>query len=463
MIEKVKHLVRIVQPAPGEARPISKLRFEALAGYIRDPNTVLIFDELEWYATADERVIGILVRDRIDDDFGCIVLGRDERLRFRAIDVDASLTTQGAARAKLFAKIKQQHALDDEEFHQRDAVGVAMDFLTPVAEESELNPTFKALSREPRWSPARGLIKAMMRYYQDADGNFVQQFQTAAFDARIWELYLYAAFTELGYAAGSDQAVPDFILSSPFGAFGIEATSANPPQGGEPKALPANKKELLAYVENYIPIKLARRLKDKLARNPPYWQMPGMAELPFVIAIQDFHSPGSMRLINSAMTEYVFGVRHTLTESGIHIEWIGEHVWGNARERSGFFHFENAENVSAVIINPQGTLPKFNRIGYLAEFGDRRVRMTRTGLRRGELDGTNPMPRPFRQVVHATGYSESWVEGMVVFHNPRALRPLDPDLIPGAAHEFLQEDGRIMSLLPAFHPHFSATSIRAPK
>lgn len=463
MIKKVEHLVRIIEPAHGEARPVSKIRFEALAAYIRDSHTVVIFEELEWYATADERVIGMVVRDRIDDDFGCMVLGRDERLRFRAIDVAASHSTQDAARAELFTRMERQHALDDDEFHQGDAPEPAMDFLTPMVVKGQLNPTFKILTGERRWSPARGLIEAMMRYYEDADGNFVQQFQTAAFDARIWELYLYAAFTELGYAPASDEAVPDFIFSSPKGAFGVEATSANPPQRGEPRSLPANRQELRAYIENYIPIKLARRLKDKLARNPPYWQEPGMEGLPFVIAVQDFHSPGSMRLINSAMTEYVFGVRHTLRPDGVHVEWIGEHVWGNAREPSGFFHFENAENVSAVIINPQGTLAKFNRIGYLAGFGDRRVRMIRTGLRRGELDGGNPMPRPFRQVVHATGCSETWVEGMVVLHNPHALRPLDPALIPGAAHEFLQQDGRIMSLLPVFHPHFSMTSITAPK
>jgi hypothetical protein len=31
--------------------------------------------------------------------------------------------------------------------------------------------------------------------------------------------------------------------------------------------------------------------------------------------------------------------------------------------------------------------------------------------------------------------------------------------LEGAAHEFLQEDGSIMSLLPDFHPHFSQTAI----
>ena len=48
---------------------------------------------------------------------------------------------------------------------------------------------------------------------------------------------------------------------------------------------------------------------------------------------------------------------------------------------------------------------------------------------------------------------------MVVLHNPKARIPLDPSLIPGANHEFLNEDGRIMSLLPDFHPYFSQTAI----
>ncbi len=41
----------------------------------------------------------------------------------------------------------------------------------------------------------------------------------------------------------------------------------------------------------------------------------------------------------------------------------------------------------------------------------------------------------------------------------RARIPLDPALIPGANHEFLQEEDRILSLLPDFHPYFSQTEI----
>lgn len=32
-------------------------------------------------------------------------------------------------------------------------------------------------------------MSEMMRHFVDVDGNFVQQFQTTAFDSRIWELY----------------------------------------------------------------------------------------------------------------------------------------------------------------------------------------------------------------------------------------------------------------------------------
>jgi hypothetical protein len=98
-------------------------------------------------------------------------------------------------------------------------------------------------------------------------------------------------------------------------------------------------------------------------------------------------------------------------------------------------------------------------MGYIAGFGSRRVRMIRSGMRRGELDHDGPMPKPFAHAVHAPEYVETWVEGMVVLHNPNARIPLDPALIPSASHEFLQEDGTIMSLLPDFRPYFSQTAI----
>ena len=82
----------------------------------------------------------------------------------------------------------------------------------------------------PRFSLSRyRQASAMMRFYKDDDGNFVEQFQTTVFDARLWELYLFATFSALGYARFPDLAVPDFIFEGPLGSLGIEATTANPP------------------------------------------------------------------------------------------------------------------------------------------------------------------------------------------------------------------------------------------
>ena len=48
------------------------------------------------------------------------------------------------------------------------------------------------LTSEERYSPARELVAAMMRFHEDAYGNFVEQFQTTGFDPRLWEFDLFA-------------------------------------------------------------------------------------------------------------------------------------------------------------------------------------------------------------------------------------------------------------------------------
>jgi hypothetical protein len=77
-----------------------------------------------------------------------------------------------------------------------------------------------------------------------------------------------------------------------------------------------------------------------------------------------------------------------------------------------------------------------------------------------EMTKGNLCATPFEHKVHEPGYTEAWVEGMVVLHNPHARIELPPEMIPGASHEFLQPDGRIMSLVPEFHPLFSQTEIK---
>jgi hypothetical protein len=436
-------------------------RFEALAGFARQPEIALISEELAWYASRDERVLGIVLIDLIDNDYSWVVFGRDELQRYRAIDVNASHATIDEARSALFRAMEGAANSPDASFHQGDAIGELVDFFAPTIPEGKLHPIFKVLSLDERYSPARVIIQAMMRYHQDIDGHFVRNFQAGGFDARLWELYLWATFTELGYVRKSDMQIPDFVFRGVRGELAMEAVSVNPPdQGNVPS--PTTKAEFVDYLQNYIPIKLAGALKNKLNHQPPYWEAPGVAGLPFCIAVQDFSGGGSMRFIALAAVEYVFGVRHWMENGVRKIAPIKVHRYGKYRAQSGFFQLPGAENVSAVIINPQGTITKFNRLGFIAGFGNPNVRMTRSGVQRNDGNPEAPGPTHFAQSVDVN-YRESWVEGMVVLHNPNSRISLDPGLIPGAAHEFLQEDRSIRTLLPEFHPLFSQTRIVMPE
>jgi hypothetical protein len=192
-------------------KPITKTRFNALAGYSRQSWTVLYLEELSWHSDDSERVVGILLRDRIDDDFSGVLLGRDEKLRYRYIDGFASEPNKEEALSLLERKIEEFHDAPDHVFWQDDNDGNPVDFFATIASENRLHPLYRVLRDEPRYSPAREIITTMMRYYEDADGNFVEQFQTIGFDARIWELYLFATFAELGFSFESGSQIPDFL------------------------------------------------------------------------------------------------------------------------------------------------------------------------------------------------------------------------------------------------------------
>jgi len=99
---------------------INRKRFDALAGYTRLPPIVLIIQEAGWFSTDDERLLGLVTWDRIDYDYGWIVLGRDQRGRFRAIDQDISKPSFGEARTGLEAAIIKHAALPTESYFPGD-------------------------------------------------------------------------------------------------------------------------------------------------------------------------------------------------------------------------------------------------------------------------------------------------------------------------------------------------------
>lgn len=447
---------------------ISKARFEALAGYTRRPESLIAGRELEWYRDDSERVLGLIIQDLSDGDFGGIVLGRDAQRRFRAVDVSTFYESIEVAREKLRDEMAEWSRKPDAEFHQGDERGTPIDVFTPVVQVDRLHVSFLRVATGEGFSPARALIEAMMPYYEDVDGNFVEQFQTTAFDARFWELYLFAVLTEQGYAFDRSFQAPDFFCERFLDQVFVEAVTVNPSinRAGlvvEPE-VPTDKAGFTKYYQEYMPMKWGSPLTSKLRKK--YWNLPHVQGKPIVFAIQDFHIPRAMTFLANSITTYLYGVSFVALydERGnlnVTTKPREPHTWGGKTIETGFFNLPDSEHISAVVTNPTATISKFNRMAYLAGFGSRDVRMVCNGVCH-DHDPNAAVPRQFVYDVSSPKYSERWVEGVNVYHNPNASVPLDESFLPDAAHHRL-ENGVFRSLIPDFHPYNSETLIVTPE
>ena len=448
-----------------DTSPISQLRFNALAGYCRHPMTHQFAEEVRWFQHAGERLLTAIVRDRFDNDFGGIILGRDRRGRFRWVGASAFHNTIRDAEALLHQESRKLSAAPDEEYYQGDESGESLKYFDPIVPIDRLNENFLALVSQEGFSPAREIIEPMMHWYEDLDGNFVEQAQTTGFDARLWELYLFATFVEIGYIIQNIHAVPDFSCIGSLGDFTVEAMTVNPTQDHQGTPVPPPPRntpdQIRTYLREYMPIKYGSTLYSKLQKK--YWEKEDARDKPLIFAIQDFSSTSSMSNTSSALPIYLYGYDHTWERDDnddlrIIPKRVETHRWRNKEIPSGFFRLPGAENVSAVLFNASGTLSKFNRMGVLAHFGSRRVILIRHGFS-VNVDPNSASPNVFRHVVNSPNYRESWVEGMNVFHNPNAKHAISPEMIPGAAHHMLLDDGQIESLTPDFQPFGSWTQI----
>lgn len=448
--------------------PIKLARFDALAAYCRLGPAMGLIEEHSWYESEDGLLLGLVLRDVTDQDYQAVFLARDRVERFRWIHGTEFFDTPEEAIAALNEQALGLLARLEDERGQGDEPARAVDFFTLQVPQDRLHPHFAILREGEGYSPARELISTMMRWHHDMDGNYVEQFQSTAFDARLLELYLFAMLVENGFALMHRGAAPDFLANGGHGELAIEVTTVNPTvEHGQvvPAPEPVTSEETAAYLKQYIPIKFGSALFSKLRRR--YWELPHVAGKPLLFAIQDFHAPQSMIRARTGLGIYLYGYDHEWhhDERGklvIEPLRVTEHRWGNKVIPSGFFDQEGAEHVSAVLFNNSATLAKFNRMGFVAGFGSRRVQMVRTGK------ALNPDPNaaePFRFATAVDeGYQETWSEGLDIYHNPRALHPLDPRHFPTAMHHHIQPDGQVLSrrLVEGFHPLGSITSILVP-
>lgn len=411
-------------------RPILRPRFDVMARLGRRADPAALSDEVGWYESFDGALAAVMSVDA-NSKYSVSLLGRDLAGRFRTAHSTAAFNTPGNAllAANLFACAA--NAGGTSVFEQGDE-GRPVDLFAHVVAPHKLHERFTLLDTGEHFAAARAVVVHSMPWIENQDGNFVQQFQSDGFDARIWELYLFLVLRETGHQVSNPRPAPDFLASSSKGSFLVEATTANPVQPGSEPERPTSKEEADRLVENFVVSRYSNALLAKLRKR--YWELPHAIGLPLTIAVQDFHSSLSMTYSGNALQIYLYGHTIDQDEQGTRTaRKINDHRWGSKVFPSGYFFQPEAENISAVLFNGAGTIAKFNRIGVGGGFGSPNVTLLHSGRRLDPDDASGGVS--FSNPIE-DGYEESWVDGLNVFHNPRAVRPLNPDLLPGAAHHF---------------------------
>jgi len=293
-------------------KSLDKKRFDALAGYSRSPASAYVSRELGWYSNEDESVLGIVLIDTVDNDFLSVILGRDEGCRYRAFDVSPCFLDEEGALNWLRNAIRWHTCNSAKVFPQGDEAE-SLDLFKPIVPSERQHVYFSHLINANAFNSAKELIKKMMPYYFDVDGNFVEQFQTTGFDARLWELCLYAYFTEEQLFINRDHKAPDFLVTKYGINVFIEAVIVgrkkdNPPQYFRVFPKLKTLDEISIEQEDAMPLRFGSPLYSKLQKK--YWELPHVKGNPLVFAIADFHDDQSMLWSSTALINYLYGVKH---------------------------------------------------------------------------------------------------------------------------------------------------------
>lgn len=457
-------------------KPISRARFNLYALGTRRSMVHYLNEELSYWASQCERLLGFVARDRTDNDFHWIVLARDQNGCFRSANLKTDYTSAPRAEEALLVEIDRVVRLDNiaEYGVQGDETNAPLDLLHPASDLDleKLHPYSKLVLEDPGRAPARKVFEEIGPWLAPQDPHLVREFQTKGFDQRLWEIYLWAAFREFSLDVEHLEA-PDFRCRGPGIDFCVEATTAAPSLSGAlaEHPMPKTIEETAEFLNDYMPIKYGSALFSKLnktdAKDRHYWAREESKDKPFLLAIADFHMPaqgnelGSMTYTQSALWQYLYGARvyWEMEDDQLVIkpDEIGSHQFGDKKIPSGFFDQEHAENVSAVIFSNAGTLAKFDRMGVVAGFGAEGHRYMRTGYRYNP-DPNAFMGTPFSEEVTDQDYEEYWTQEIQVFHNPNAKHKLPFEWLLGASHHFY-EDGLLKSHAPLDSVLSSFTSV----
>lgn len=300
------------------------------------------------------------------------------------------------------------------------------DLFVPVVAESEYHPYFARVLKHASESE-RNVVRGWAKGFADRDGKFVKEFQTT-FNSSFWELYLHAALKELGLDVDLSNRRPDFLVDGHAGSLALEAVVSLNPRELSPdwaKHNPASGVGLGDDRERFLNLATLRLAQSIQAKSDKwldsYCKLPACAERAYVICVAPFEQPQAYRQGTQGIARVLFGEPQELTLA----EELGGTIVGGvsldeafkpsgSRVQLGLFRDPAFAHVSGVLFSALATWSKVSALavddGRPMSFHTVRVRSN------GALEP---------QVVAKRDYVEGLLEGLHLFVNPFAARPLE--------------------------------------
>ncbi|MET0465873.1 MAG: hypothetical protein ABW007_22110 [Chitinophagaceae bacterium] len=335
-----------------------------------------------------------------------------------------------------------------------------------IVSAEKLNKKFKLLSDNKLFDPAKKIIENIAVLMDDKDGNFIQQFQSDGFDARLWEVYLFILFKEIGFTQSGKYDRPDFHLSKENIDLFVEASlSAEKKDDIFSREFieDAKAKNDLAVQQqliDYFVIRMGGVLFSKLQKE--YWKLDWVKGKPLVLAITPAHNYLASFLPDAKLIEYLYGIKQNvkITTAGVEnlgAETITEFKLGEKVVPANFFAQPLAENISGVLFTNNSDLHKFNRMGYQSALTKEELIIVRAGAKHNPELGSEATQFTY-QVKPKQGI-ENWCESVTLFHNPNALHKIDKTTFEYIRQLWLEPDGTFNGIMPNEFVFNSVTGI----
>jgi hypothetical protein len=287
--------------------------------------------------------------------------------------------------------------------------------------EERLHPHFKKI-RSDYFASVRKVLAQWVEGFIDRDNKFKIEFQTT-FNSSFWELYLHAAFREIGLVADFSHERPDFI----FDEFVAEAVTSNPPNYGLPESAPIDHLQIsdnLSAMVRLSTLQLSGAIRSKMLKyQSEYRYLPQVGNKPFVVCIAPFdqpsaHSVGSRPILRCL---YGFDGMNSQEVDGVTVyngfsEAAGDFKANGSHVDLGIFKNDSFADVSAVIFSNVATIGKARALA--EDDGSMRYFLYE------RYDPNSDKPKCKMQ--KRSEYRETILDGLTVFLNPFARIKFNP-------------------------------------